>query len=169
MKELKKGFFPHLLNLPENQNYIGPLPDKKFYNHEFMNVKDRNNFFNWYDQQTDKSFNFQKELFDYCSSDVDILAKACLSFLSLFMTITKRNEVDTGVDFFVQCLTLPSACHYVYRRNFMKSQSIGNIPTHGYNCETTSFKAMIWLKYIMLSQLLIVNSTCAKWCRKKNL
>jgi hypothetical protein len=76
------------LNLPENQNYIGPLPDKKFYNHEFMNVKDRNNFFNWYGQQTDKSFNFQKELFDYCSSDIDILAKACLSFRSLFMTIT---------------------------------------------------------------------------------
>jgi hypothetical protein len=156
LKELKKGFFPHLFNIPENQNYIGPMPDKKFYNHEFMNVKDRDNFFKWYDQLTDKSFNFQKELFDYCSSDVDILAKACISFRSLFMSITKRNEQDTGVDPFAQCITLPSACHYVYRRNFMKSQSIGIIPTHGYNCETTSFKAIKWLKYIMMSEKLLI-------------
>ncbi len=109
------------------------MPDKKFYNHELMNVKDRDNFFKWYDQQTGKSLKFQKELFDYCSSDVDILA--CLSFRSLFMSITKRNEQDTRVDPVAQCITLPSACHYVYRRNFMKSQSIGIIPTHGYNCE----------------------------------
>jgi hypothetical protein len=27
------------------------------------------------------------------------------------MTITKGNEKDSGVDPFVQCITLPSACH----------------------------------------------------------
>jgi hypothetical protein len=27
LKELKKGFFPHLFNIPENQNYIGPMPE----------------------------------------------------------------------------------------------------------------------------------------------
>ena len=72
------------------------------------------------------------------------------------MRITKRNEQDTGVDPFAQSITLPSACHYVYRRNFMKSQSIGIIPTHGYNCETTSFKAIKWLKYIMMSEKLLI-------------
>ena len=68
------------------------------------------------------------------------------------MSITKRNEQDTGVDPFVQCITLHSACHYVDRRNFIKSQSIGIIPTHGYNCETTSFKAIKCLKYIIVSE-----------------
>ena len=30
-KPYLKGDFPHLFNTPENQNYIGPIPDKKFY------------------------------------------------------------------------------------------------------------------------------------------
>ena len=29
--ELKKGYFPHYFNTPENQNYVGPIPDIKYY------------------------------------------------------------------------------------------------------------------------------------------
>ena len=28
---LKKGYFPHFFNVPENQDYRGPLPAKHFY------------------------------------------------------------------------------------------------------------------------------------------
>lgn len=28
---MKKGFFPHLYNTEENEYYVGPLPDKKYY------------------------------------------------------------------------------------------------------------------------------------------
>ena len=28
LKELKKGYFPHLFNIPENQTNIGPIPSK---------------------------------------------------------------------------------------------------------------------------------------------
>ena len=28
LKELKKGYFPHFFNTPENQSYVGPIPDK---------------------------------------------------------------------------------------------------------------------------------------------
>ena len=31
IKEMKKGFFPHYFNVKENENYVGPLPDKKHY------------------------------------------------------------------------------------------------------------------------------------------
>jgi hypothetical protein len=31
IKKITKGFFPHLFNKPENFNYIGTLPEKKFY------------------------------------------------------------------------------------------------------------------------------------------
>ena len=27
--DLKKGFFPHLFNTPENQSYVGPIPPSK--------------------------------------------------------------------------------------------------------------------------------------------
>lgn len=31
IKELKKGYLPHLFNLPKNQNYVGILPSKDYY------------------------------------------------------------------------------------------------------------------------------------------
>ena len=37
LKELKKGFFPHLFNIPVNQSYRGPIPAKHFYDPEGMN------------------------------------------------------------------------------------------------------------------------------------
>ena len=36
IKELKKGWFPHHFNTQENQNYVGPYPDPKYYGHDFM-------------------------------------------------------------------------------------------------------------------------------------
>jgi len=49
LKELITGYFPHLLNTPENQDYVGNVPNKEFYNHEFMSVKERTKFIEWYD------------------------------------------------------------------------------------------------------------------------
>ena len=34
LKELKKGYFPHKFNTPENQEYVGLLPDKEYYGYE---------------------------------------------------------------------------------------------------------------------------------------
>jgi hypothetical protein len=31
LKELKKGYFPHFFNTTENRNYIGKIPDTKYY------------------------------------------------------------------------------------------------------------------------------------------
>ena len=45
-------------------------------------------------------------------------------------------------------LTMPSACHFVIRSNFMLPEQIGLIPNFGYKSEASSFKAIIWLKYI---------------------
>jgi hypothetical protein len=37
--ELKKGYFPHKFNQPQNLEYIGPYPDACFYQPEFMTTK----------------------------------------------------------------------------------------------------------------------------------
>lgn len=29
--EMKKGFFPHFFNTKENEDYVGPIPDKSYY------------------------------------------------------------------------------------------------------------------------------------------
>jgi len=39
-----KGTFPHLFNTPENQNYIGPLPDLKYYISCYMQNDERARF-----------------------------------------------------------------------------------------------------------------------------
>ena len=34
LTELQKGYFPYFFNRAENQEYVGPLPDAKYYGHE---------------------------------------------------------------------------------------------------------------------------------------
>jgi hypothetical protein len=76
-------------------------------------------------------FNFNEELYKYFLSDVEILRYGCLSYRKIFLEISKKNDV--GIDPFLNCVTLPSACYLIYRRNFMKSQSIALIPDYGFD------------------------------------
>ena len=151
LNELKKGYFPHYFNTPQNQNYEGKYPETKYYGPDLMSHADREKFLFWHTKQKGL-FNLQTELLEYCKSDVDILAKACLSFRKLFLEITKTNSNDCGVDPFVQCITLPSSCHYVFRRNFMTPKSIGLIPPFGYAFEPSSYKAVIWLRFLAITE-----------------
>lgn len=57
LTELKKGYFPHLFNTPENQDYEGPIPDHHYYMPEVMSVSGRNACETWHAKQTE-TFNF---------------------------------------------------------------------------------------------------------------
>lgn len=65
LTELKKGFFPHLFNVPENQSYVGPIPAKDYFMVESMSVETKKEYEKWHaDQVKDNvEFDFQKELF----------------------------------------------------------------------------------------------------------
>ena len=73
--ELKKGYFPHLFNTPGNQDYVGSIPAKYYYDPDHMKPKKRTAFLKWYDERIAEYylFNFKKELVAYCRSDVGIL------------------------------------------------------------------------------------------------
>ena len=93
LTELKKGYFPHLFNTPQNQNAIlQGLPDARFYSPEGMTSQKREEFQNWYNQNKHNIFDFQKEIVDYCISDVDILMNACLKFKQLLQDETRGSE-----------------------------------------------------------------------------
>jgi len=53
------------------------------------------------------------------------------------------------VDPFLTSLTIASACNRVFRRNFLKSRTIGIVPHGGYNRkENQSVIALKWLKWL---------------------
>ena len=46
LNELKKGYFQHFFNTSENQNYIDPIPDIKYYGVDTMEKTARKKFLN---------------------------------------------------------------------------------------------------------------------------
>lgn len=46
---MKKGFFPYVFNVPENINYIGPIPAREYFQPEMMKAAKYAEFNEWYD------------------------------------------------------------------------------------------------------------------------
>ncbi|CAB4017685.1 DNA polymerase, partial [Paramuricea clavata] len=144
LTELQKGYFPHFFNRAENQDYVGPLPDSKFYDPDGMSSDDREKFYSWYNEQVRRQyeFDFQAEILRYCQSDVDILRRCCLEFRELFSQIT-------DVDPFASCLTIASACNLVFRKTFLQENTIAVIPPCGYKPENKqsviALKMLAWV------------------------
>lgn len=140
LTELHKGFFPHLFSTAENQNYVGPMPLAAYYDPDGMKPDKREEFYTWYQQQTE--FNFQNDLEKYCISDVDILQRCCGKFRSLFM------QYADGIEPFASAVTIASACNEVYRKLFLEPEQIAIIPPQGYHPDQQSVIAMCWMDWM---------------------
>jgi hypothetical protein len=141
--ERRKGYFPHLFNTLENQNYVGPIPAKEFYCPDTMFEKTYKDFENWHNDLISKNyvFDFQREIIEYCLSDVEILAQACIKFRDLFLK-------ECRVEPFLESVTIASACNLAFRRNFLKPNTIGLIPKNGYRmADNQSAIALQWLTW----------------------
>lgn len=135
LQEMKKGYFPHLFNLPCNQNVILPrLPEEKFYDPDSMNSDKRKIFKEWYMKNVECEFNFEREIYEYCVSDVSILRKACLKFRNLVKKITGTESTCYNPDLMdyetVQFgmidpfgfLTIASVCLGIFRAKYLKER-----------------------------------------------
>ncbi|OOY33751.1 hypothetical protein BOV88_13610 [Solemya velum gill symbiont] len=149
MRELCKGYFPHLYNRKENQSKVlDRLPEASYYNPDGMKPEERRKFYTWYEANKNAPFDFQEALQNYCRSDVDILRRCCIRFRELFMDVTRKGET-LGIDPFEECVTIASACNLVFRKMFLEPETIGIIPAHGYRPEEKqSAKAIRWIKYL---------------------
>ncbi len=143
LDELCKGYFPHLFNRRENQDYVGPIPPEPYYMANGMNTKKREAFREWHREQRDNNyvFDFAKEIRAYCRSDVDILRRSCMEFRELFRD-------STGIDPFEKCLTIASACNLVYRTNFLKEDTIAVFNSYRQLKTKQSNTAIKWLSYV---------------------
>src|SRR5271170_1878224 len=140
LEDLKKGDFPHMFNTKENWNYIGPMPDFKYYGADSKSAKDKEKLYRWWLEQRESGyvFDFKKEIRTYCESDVEILEQGCLKFRELFM----RDDVDP----FLQSVTIASACNRLFRQKSLGPDTIGIVPANGYaHRDRQSHIALTWL------------------------
>ena len=120
-----KSWYPHLFNTKANLNYVGLIPDMTQYGVAEMGESERKEFMSWYDAQKDKVFDNRRVLEQYFQDDITFLRQACKLF--------RREFMDVGhVDFFLESCTIASSCNKVLRKQFLKPETIGLIPTGGY-------------------------------------
>ena len=140
LTELCKGYFPHKFNLPDHQNYVGPIPALDYYMPETMSPEGKQALKTWHQEQRDKVFDFQKELVTYCKSDVRLLKEGCLTFKRLFETLTGFNPFEH--------ISIASACNRDLRMNRMIPNSIASEPVRGWRNTTNHSKvALEWLTW----------------------
>lgn len=148
-----KGFYPHFFNTPNNFNYIGELPDMKYYGVDTMKTPDRSKFIQWYNSEKseNKFFNNKQELIAYCKQDVNILRLACLKFRSLLFELTSVDPFDQ--------VTIAGTCMNIFKSNFIKEYEIAIIPANGYRLrDKQSFKALKWMEWISHTEKIQIQS-----------
>ena len=133
LQEKKKGFFPHFFNTKDNEKVVMTcLPEMHYYDPDSMSKERRSEFLDWYEQNKDYPFDFQKEMKEYCISDVDILLNACCKFRELVRNCTGEKEqvedvhnmvfktiYQNAVDPFA-FLTIASVCMGIFRSKFLE-------------------------------------------------
>jgi G:T-mismatch repair DNA endonuclease (very short patch repair protein) len=139
-ESVSKGDFPHLFNRENNWNYVGEIPDFKYYGADNRSEKDKQKLLQWWTEQrrANYEFDFQKEIRRYCESDVEILERACLRFRDLFMR--------DGIDPFQEAVTIASTCSSLFRKRFLEPCTIGIMDPKGYAFrDRQSHSALVWL------------------------
>jgi hypothetical protein len=148
LKELKKGFWCYDFNSAKNQNYIGKIPSKEFYGINFMSKEKKERFEKFYEDNKDKIFDFQKECLSYCTSDVDLLMRGCLSFRENMKKITISEKFPSGIDAFTSAITIGSLSNFIFKNLMLELNTIAIIPEEGYSNLNYSKKSIEWLEYI---------------------
>lgn len=138
----EKGYFPHLFNTLQNQNYVGPYPTKNYYGYATMTDSARLKFDQWYDTLEGKVFDFRKEIGLYCMNDVVLLRDACIKYRKEFIACT---EIDP-----FRFTTLASCCMGVFKTHFLKPATIALTHNNAYihQHKTFSNASIEWLEYV---------------------
>ena len=144
LTEQCKGFFPHLFNTQENQDYEGPMPPAEMYDPEGMSAKKKAEFERWYAAKVAANyvFNLRQEMEAYCISDVKLLKAGCEKFQTEFEGHADFNPME-------KCITIASSCNCFWRKKLLRPNTIAVEPPRGWHgAQTnTSRVARQWLAY----------------------
>ena len=144
-ESVRKGYFPYLFPYPgKGVNYVGKYPDLLYFNIDQMKEGARENLVKWWEERVEggHEFNYHVELEKYCSNDVSVLRMCCEEFRKMFLELG-------GVDPFVESFTLTHACSLVFRKNYLKENTIAVIPPWGYRqAKKYSNMGIVWGEYM---------------------
>lgn len=89
--DLEKGHFPHLFNTEENFNYIGPIPEKRYFDLSFSckSQKDIDDFNEWH-SNWEGPWCFKTQLRLYCRNDVKVLSKIVFLYHQNSMILLRK-------------------------------------------------------------------------------
>ena len=108
-----KGFFPHEFYGADTLNYIGPIPDKNYFDRSKMNEDDLIEFDEFHKLKSDLGiYDIKKEIIEYCKDDVTILRLSMEKF-------RMRTLSSFTVDPFTDACTIASNCFTIYINNFL--------------------------------------------------
>ena len=122
MDELKKGYFPHYFNKECNKNYVRLMPSKKHYGYNQMKPDEQTKFLKWYDERANEKyvFDLQKEIIEYCRSDVDILRRGMTKLREDFIML---ENIDP-----LHYITIASVCMTIYHSHYVPKKTIAIVP-----------------------------------------
>ena len=88
------------------------------------------------------NFFHKQELLAYCMDDVNVLRKACRAFRNLFLKLVKMDP-------FRLVINISSICNKVFRKIFLKPDTVSIIPRAGYRMgDRQSVEVLQLLGYI---------------------
>nr|XP_055068853.1 uncharacterized protein LOC129450248 [Misgurnus anguillicaudatus] len=142
----EKGYFPHHFNRVENENYIGPYPDKKMYGYDTMSEKEREQFDDWYKTVEGEVFDFKKELALYGKNDVVLLREACMKYRDEFIQCTALDPF--------RYTTLASCCMAVYKTHYLQRDTLALTHNGAYLTKNKAYSnaSIEWLEYVSHSR-----------------
>lgn len=84
-----------------------------------MKTKKKEALEKWHAEQVLKEdvWNLKNELLEYCKSDVKLMKEGCMKFVQDFKKENWFNPL-------IKCITKASACHYFWRNQQMKPNTI---------------------------------------------
>lgn len=115
-----KGYFPHLFNTLANADYVGPIPDAKYFDISFVakTVKDRNDFYEWYNA-FEGEWNLKQELLKYCENDVEVLAVITREYHKNILVIAGFSPWGFS--------TAPACAHEFIKQNVFLNYDLGSL------------------------------------------
>lgn len=110
---LEKGEFPYTFNRPEHQDYVGPIPDIKWFTLDRMSKDRALEIQTWHTELKNNNYlyDFKREMEKYCYLDVVVL-KAVVE-----LHFHRNYEINFYNPF--QKLTLASYCLAIFFKNYI--------------------------------------------------